>query len=110
LQLQQQATVQVINNLPGWSRARNLGTLTVRQQLISGPPLPLYLLAPRASGSNFNFDVLTVSNQSYTVWSSTNPAASQWAAYTNRTGDGYPQTVIAPANGSRRSFYRASSP
>jgi hypothetical protein len=107
-QIQQTAT-EIINDI-GYSSSHKLGTMTVRQQLISAPPLRLTLLAPGGTGTNFNFSFLTVSNQSYTVWSTTNLAASAWTVYTNFAGSGYPWTITTSATNAVSNFYRASSP
>jgi hypothetical protein len=107
-QINQEAT-QVANDI-GYSNSRRLGIVTLRQQLISAPPLRLTLVAPGVSGTNFNFSFLTVSNQSYTVWSSTNLAAGAWTVCTNFSGSGYTWTITIPATNTVNNFYRASSP
>ena len=106
----QQLQVEAIDNLTTYSGATNRGTVLVREQLLSGPPLLLQLLSPRTTGTNFSFVFLTVSNQSYTVWSNPNLATSNWVSYTNLLGDGYIQKMTVPITNSTKSFYRLSSP
>jgi PKD repeat protein len=88
----------------------NVGTMTVRQQVLAGPPLPLVMVSPRADGTNFFFDFGTVQNQNYTVWASTNLATTNWVSYTNVVGDGYIQETAVPLTNGVESFFRLSSP
>ena len=92
------------------SSATNRGTMTARRQLIYAPPMQLKLVSPRMVGTNFIFNFLTVSNQSYTVWASTNLTTTNWVSTTNLLGDGYIQKLTAPINNRSNSFYRLSSP
>jgi len=93
-----------------FSGARNCGIATVSEQLLSGPSLSPVLSPPRGTATTFSFAFLTVSNQSYTVWSSTNLAAANWVVYTNFISDGYPKIFTAPSGRRGQGFYRLSSP
>ena len=53
---------------------------------------------------------MTVSNQSYTVLTTSNLAATSWISYTNVPGDGYTHNVTVPLAGSSRNFFRLTSP
>lgn len=86
------------------------GNMTARQQVVYSPPLPLQILSPRSDGTNFMFNFVTVSNQSYTVWQRPNLASSTWQSYTNVIGAGYVQAVTTPLTNSPASFFRLSSP
>ncbi len=94
----------------GYSFGTELGSLTVRKQVVFAPPLPLVLLSPRSDGTNLIFDFVTVSNQSYTVWSNSNLATTNWLIYTNLVSDGYIQKITAPLTNSTQSFYLLRSP
>ena len=93
-----------------YSTATYRGHAATREQIILAPPLPIKLLSPRVVGTNFQFYLTTVSNQTYTVWSSTDLAATNWDSYTNFTADGYVKKITAPNTNSPRGFYRVSSP
>lgn len=110
LQLQIQAQMQIANDIGSYSTATDVGTVNIRQQIISGPPPTLLLLSPQVSSTNLSFGLLTASNLSYTIWTSTNLAGSTWSIYTNFVSDGYPKTIRAPSAGLAQSYYRASSP
>ena len=98
------------NQIVTYSGAANRGTVTVREQLIYAPQLPLVLALPRKTGTNFSFAFLTVSNQSYTVWANTNLTTPNWVSTTNVLGDGYIQNMTVPVTNSAQSFYQLSSP
>jgi hypothetical protein len=87
-----------------------LGTLTIRQQVIASPPVPLVIFSTRITGPNLVFDFLTVSNANYTVWSSTNLAAANWVSYTKVAGGGYVHSVTVPTSNTVPAFFRLSSP
>ncbi len=87
-----------------------LGTVTVRQQIVYSPPGPIAIASPRNDGANFLFDFSTVSNQTYTVWSSTSLSGTNWGSYTNLTGDGYFQEISIPITNAQQNYYRLSSP
>jgi Legume lectin domain len=99
------------SDLAGFSLGTNLGTLTARQQVISGPPSPSVITSPRRVGTDFVFNFSTVSNQSYSVWANADLATTHWVIYTNLVGDGYVQKLTTPVNnGQPALFYRLSSP
>ena len=110
LQQQIQVQIEIANNMGSYSTATDVGTVSIRQQIISGPTPSLLLLSPRASGTNFSFGLLTADNLSYTIWTSTNVAGPNWSVYTNFVSDGYPKTISVPFGGSAQAYYRASSP
>ena len=99
------------SDLVGFSLGRYLGTLSARQQVISGPPSPSVITSPRREGTNFVFNFTTVSNQSYSVWANADLPTANWVTYTNLVGDGYVQKITTPlSNGRAGLFYRLSSP
>ena len=98
-------------DLAEFSLGVNIGTLTVQQQVIAGPPLPSVIFSPRRVGTNFVFNFGTVSNQSYSVWANANLATTNWFSYTNLVGNGYVQKITTSiTNGQKSFFYRLSSP
>jgi hypothetical protein len=110
VQAQIQVQIQIANNMGSYSTATDVGTVSIRQQMISGPPPSLLLLSPHASSTNLSFGLLTANNLSYTIWTSTNVAGPNWSVYTNFVSDGYPKSISAPFGGSAHAYYRASSP
>jgi hypothetical protein len=92
------------------SEAANIGFMTVSKQVTSAPASALELLSPRTTGDHFSFNFLTVSNQTYTVWSSPNVITDHWASYTNFTANGFSKVVKVPSADSRGRYFRVSSP
>lgn len=73
-------------------------------------PLPsITILSPAISGTNFNFNVSTTDNQSYTVWGNANLATTNWISITNFTGNGLTNFVTVPMTNSAQ-FFRISEP
>ena len=84
--------------------------MTASKQVTLAPAGALPLLSPRATATNFTFNFLTVSNQNYTVWRTTNLVTTDWITYTNFTADGFPKLVKVPPAESRQQFIRVSTP
>ena len=101
-------------NYNSWTTTFSLGTeagtMTAQQQVVYSPPLPSIILSPRSAGTNFVFDFVTVSNQSYSIWANPNLPTTNWVSYANLIGDGYIQKIIVPMTNSTRTFFRLSSP
>jgi hypothetical protein len=72
--------------------------------------VPAQMAGPHVSGTNFMFGFGTVSNQSYSVYASTNLATTNWTFYTNLTGDGNWQQIVVPAQNPPRRFFRVREP
>jgi hypothetical protein len=82
----------------------------VNERLLSGPLLALVLSQPLNTGTSLSFGFLTITNYSYTVWSSTNLAATNWVVCTNFISDGSPKMFTTPFASHGQGFYRLTSP
>jgi hypothetical protein len=72
----------------------------------------VYLIVPepKVSGGNLTFYFSTVNNQSYTVQRNDDLATTNWADYTNFTGNGSLMQVVAPATNAPQRFFRVRQP
>ena len=61
------------------------------------------------SGTNFTFNIQTVSNQSYTVQQNSNLATTNWQFLETITGDGSLKQFLVPITNAQR-FFRLSQP
>lgn len=71
---------------------------------------PPHIISPQLAGANFEFSFGTVPNQSYSVYSTTNLATTNWTFYTNLTGDGTLQQIVVPVRNPPVRFFRVTSP
>jgi hypothetical protein len=78
--------------------------------LVATETAPVKLLAPQMSGSDFKFSFATINGQSYTIQQNTNLATTNWADYTNFTGDGSLLEFATPAAGIPQRFFRVRQP
>jgi hypothetical protein len=72
----------------------NFGSFTVSFQFSF--IIPVEIQAPQLSGMNFTFSFQTISNQSYTVLSTTNLAGGTWTTNTILIGDGTLRQIAVP--------------
>lgn len=85
----------------------NLGTFTISLQVLSRSPVEIQ--SPQQSGTNFTFSFQTVTNQSYTVLSTTNLASGIWTTNTIFIGNGTLKQIAIPLiNGAE--FFRIREP
>jgi hypothetical protein len=85
----------------------NFGSFTVSFQVVSVAPVQLQ--SPHLVGTNFCFSFQTVSNQSYTVLSTTNLAGGTWTTNTIFIGDGtFKQLAVPLSDGGE--FFRVCEP
>jgi hypothetical protein len=80
----------------------NFGTFTVSFQVSSVEPVEIR--SPQTSGTNFVFSFQTVTNQSYTVLSTTNLAGGTWTTNTILIGDGTLKQIAVPAKNAAEFF------
>jgi hypothetical protein len=69
----------------------DFGNVTLQAATLSGgpaEPLPVTIISPRHSGSDFSFEFSTELGRSYTVFWSTNLSAALWEMWTNVNGTG----------------------
>jgi PKD repeat protein len=93
-----------------FSLGANVGTMSVQQQVLNSPGMPLQILSPRTDGTNFMFDFVTVLNQSYTVLAKINLATTNWISYTNVIGGGYMQKITVPLIDGKQNYFLLRSP
>ena len=68
------------------------------------------ILSPKISGTNFIFNLATVSNQIYEIDSTTNLASASWTNFTVFFGDGGTDEIVVPIPpGSSHQFFRVNS-
>ena len=72
--------------------------------------VPVQIINPVLSGSNFAFSFGTVSNQSYTVQRNDDLNTANWTFYTNLTGNGSLMQVVAPVTNAPMRFFRVREP
>ena len=72
--------------------------------------VPAQIVSPRLSDSDFAFSFSTLRDQSYTVLTSTNIAATNWTVYTNIVGAGTLQQIFVPAVNTPYRFFRLREP
>jgi hypothetical protein len=85
----------------------NFGTYIVSFQVSSVAPVEIQ--PPQLSGTNFIFSFQTVTNQSYTVLSTTNLASGTWTTNTIFIGDGTLKQLNVPSR-KEAEFFRIREP
>lgn len=85
----------------------NFGNFTVSFQIISVTPVQLQ--SPQLAGTNFCFSFQTVSDQSYTVLSTTNLADGTWTTNMIFIGDGTLKQLTVPLTDGAE-FFRVREP
>lgn len=85
----------------------NSGVFLVVTGEVSIPP---QISLPQVIGGNFEFNFISVSNQSYTIQQNADLATTNWLNLTNITGDGSRQQFAMPVTNVGQQFFRVRSP
>jgi Bacterial Ig domain len=88
------------------------GNVTWQAATLSGgttPPMPVTIVNPMRSGSEFSFAFETEANRTYNVQYTISLAPPDWQSLTNFTGNGGSALIIDPAAGDAQRFYRVAT-
>jgi hypothetical protein len=75
------------------------------------PVVPVRILSPQISGTNFSLSFATTNGQNYRVWANTNLSTTNWTVRTNFVGNGHTNQILLPLPpNAPQQFYRVSKP
>jgi hypothetical protein len=72
--------------------------------------VPVQILSPQISGTNFEFHFATVSNQNYSIQQNTNLATHDWTPVATITANGSNYQFITPFTNVPQLFFRVVAP
>jgi hypothetical protein len=97
-----------LQNQPG--AAGDSSSVTFLNFSLTDSVVPVQLLSPQISGTNFTFNFLTVSNKSYTIEQNTNLATTNWVPVATLTGTGSNALIITPLTNIPALFFPVLGP